>query len=109
MKIETENMSSNEIVKIGNLISFAGAIGMDVSGYGEAAVNKTSGNVYLWLEDYNFCLYIPTCGDQSVQACYSCPHDGEETIIDATSMSLEQIEQWAYDLCDLSQAKEGAA
>lgn len=34
-------------------------LGMDLSGYGEVAVNQNSGYTYLWIEDYNFSLYMP--------------------------------------------------
>ena len=33
-------------------------LNMNLSNYGEIAVNQNSGYTYLWLEDYNFTLYM---------------------------------------------------
>ena len=42
------------------LIQIAEEIGMEYAeSYGCVAVNQTSGNTYIWCEDYNFCLYMP--------------------------------------------------
>ena len=43
------NLCSNATRKIGLLITQASVLGMDLSGFGVADENTTSGNVYLWL------------------------------------------------------------
>lgn len=108
MKInESKNMTQNDWRKAGILLNHAGnVLGMDCSGYGEIDVNPRSGNVYLWLEGYNFCLYIGL-GSDTVIACYSCPIDGEEAIRKA-GKSLERLEAWASKLARKSDKKEGA-
>lgn len=40
------------------LISTALKIGMDLNGDSNIGINKNTGDVYLWLEDYNFVLYV---------------------------------------------------
>jgi hypothetical protein len=54
MEIRNNSMCSNEVRKAGLLLAKAAELGMDVTGYGEIAVNNSSGNVYIWLEDYAF-------------------------------------------------------
>jgi hypothetical protein len=70
---------------------------MDLSGYGEANENKTSGHVYLYLEDYNFTLCI-SLGSDEVQALWFSSVDGEEIEIEIGEMSLSDLETWASDL-----------
>lgn len=106
MNINTNDMVANEARKAGLLLAHAGKIGMNLGGYGELAVNQNSGNVYLWLEDYNFCLFVGLSNDDKVEACYSCPVDGEETMVDADEMSLDELEAWAQALAEESDSKE---
>jgi hypothetical protein len=83
---------------------------MNTKGYGEIAVNNNSGYTYLWLEDYNFTLYMPiSCELQKsdVYALYSCFYDGEETEMSLSNdTTLEDLENWASELDDLSRKKE---
>jgi len=102
MKIEM-NLTNNTARRAGALLTRAVELGMDVSGYGELGENARSGNVYLWLEDYNFCLYIAPCS-RVVMACYSCPQDGEETMRVA-GRNLYKLEQWAEKLARKSEEK----
>ena len=97
-----ENMGSWELQKAGFLITEAGKLGMDLSGYGELAVNPNSGNTYLWLEDYPFTLYMPiNCELQKtdITALWSNPEDGEEIekeLEDDTTLS--ELEAWCEKL-----------
>ena len=94
------------------LIQTAEEIGMDVDGYGELGANPNSGNVYLWSEDYPFCLYMPINCDlkeSDIWVCYSDPYDGEE-IEDALDEfnNLAAIEAWCEGLQEKSEEKENA-
>lgn len=86
-------------------------LGMDISGYGVLDVNPNSGNTYLWLEEYNFCLRMPTCCEleiSDVVASYTDSYDGEETEINLTRLTtLSELEKWACDLENKSQDKAG--
>ena len=93
----TSNLCANATRKIGLLITKASELGMDISGYGEASENTSSGNVYLWLEDYPFTLFIGL-GSDTIYANWSNPVDGEEEDIDIEAMPLFDIEAWAYKL-----------
>ena len=95
MEIKNENMCNNEVRKAGLLLVAASELGMNVSGYGELAVNYNSGNVYLWLEDYSFSLYIGLNPDRII-ACWSSSEDGREEFYfleDCTPLST--LEDWA--------------
>jgi hypothetical protein len=96
MEIKT-NLCSNAVRKIGLLITQAADLGMQLDGYGFADENKNSGNVYLWLEDYPFTLYIGL-GSDNIHAIWSNPNNGDEIELDTSKMNLSQLEDWAYAL-----------
>ena len=97
------NLSTNPMRKIGLLITKASELGMDLSGYGFADENQNSGNVYLWLQDYPFTLFIGL-GDDIIYASWSNPNNGEEEDIDIEAMPLFDIEAWANDLYNALEA-----
>jgi hypothetical protein len=91
-----ENLCNNAYRKIAKILTKAADLGMDLSGYGEASENTTSGHVYLWLEDYNFTLFI-SLGSDEVQALWTSPDEGEEIEIPVGDLTLAQLEQWTWD------------
>jgi hypothetical protein len=93
----TSNLCSNATRKIGLLITKASELGMDLSCYGVADENTSSGNVYLWLEDYPFTLYIGL-GSDSIYALWTNSNDGEEIEVEIGFMSLFDLQAWADDL-----------
>ena len=93
----TSNLCANATRKIGLLITKASDLGMDISGYGEANENQSSGNVYLYLENYNFTLFI-SLGSDEIYALWYSSVDGEEIEIEVGEMSLSDLETWASDL-----------
>ena len=106
MELIAHKMTANELRKAALLILKAADLEMNVSSYGEAAVNQSSGNVYLWLEDYPFSLYIAPSGGDRIHACWSNPENGEEETIDADNMTRRALETWAEAL--QAQADEDA-
>lgn len=95
----TQNLCGNALRKVALLITKASDLGMDVSGYGEAAENCNSGNVYLWLEDYAITLYIGL-GADTIYACCNNSETGEEYETPAEGKTLNQLLEWAYMVCD---------
>jgi hypothetical protein len=91
------NLCSNATRKIALLITKASDLGMDISGYGFADENQSSGNVYLWLEDYQFTLYIGL-GSDDIYASWSDPMNGDEEEIEVGNKTLAQLELWAEQL-----------
>lgn len=92
-----ENLCANAIRKIALLITKAADLGMDLSGYGHAAENPNNGNVYLWLEDYTFTLFI-SLGDDAINACWSSIYTDDEEIIPVDAMKLYQLEAWTDEM-----------
>jgi hypothetical protein len=92
-----ETLGNHAYRKIAKLLTKASDLGMDLSGYGEASENTSSGHVYLWLEDYPFTLFI-SLGADEVQALWSNPANGAETEIEVGQMSLFDLEHWAQTL-----------
>ena len=95
----TQNLCSNALRKVALLITKASDLGMDISGHGEAAENNNSGNVYLWLEDYPFTLYIGL-GGVDIYALWSSFEDGREEEIKTTGETLTSLIKWAEALSD---------
>jgi hypothetical protein len=101
-----ENLCANELRKVAILITKAVGIGMNPSSYGSAGVNGTNGNVYIWLEDYPFSLFIDLSGDDTIQACWSSFYTDDEETIDASDMTLHDLEAWADALNDKDTDRE---
>lgn len=95
----------NDHPKAARLITVAGRLGMDLSGYGELALNSKYKNIYLWLEDYSFCLFIDK--DDNLKALYTCFIDGTEILKDVSdSTTLDELDKWAMGLHEKSEGKE---
>lgn len=77
-------------------------LNMDLSGYGMVDVNQSSGYVYIWLEDYNFCLYLPINCDlkiSDVMVLHCALEDGEETEESLDNFNnLDAINDWIEKL-----------
>jgi hypothetical protein len=102
MEISTD-LCSNELRKAALLITEASRLGMSLNSYGNIGVNQNNGNVYLWLEDYPYSLFIDL-GSDDVQACWSNSDNGEEEFTDTAGLTLDLLNTWAYDLEEESQA-----
>ena len=94
------NLCSNAIRKIGLLITKASELGMEIDITPDEGPN--SGNVYLWLEDYAFTLYIGL-GSDDIYALWINPEDGEEIEIEVEGSDLSELESWANALYNDSQ------
>ena len=100
MEINTKDMVSNEIRKVALLITKAADLGMDLTSYGEAGVNESSGNVYLWLEDYAFTLYIPIGERNTIYALWMNTENGDEISTNIHGKNLERLLKWCKHLDD---------
>ena len=95
--MEIKLTGNSQLRKLAALILEASRIGMDLSGYGDAAENPSSGNVYIWLEDYPYCLYIGL-GSDTIYALWSDPDTGEEHIIETAGKSMSDLNAWVESL-----------
>jgi hypothetical protein len=102
MKINYEQMSIWEVEKASYLILTAKELGMQLDSYGEVSVNQNSGYTYIWLEDFNFSLYMPINCDlkrEDVYILYTDCETGEETEESLKHFeTLNDIEEWALKL-----------
>lgn len=107
MEINTKRLSANEVRKVALLITKASDLGMDICGNGFADVNPHSGNVYLWLEDYPFALYIAPCGEDDIYANWINPYDGEEHDRRVChSTDINKLHTWCARLQDEAEKAE---
>ena len=65
--------------------------GLSVDKYTQAAVNQSSGNVWVWSEDWPGCVYCSI--GFNVQWAFSCPDCGEEFDFD----TYAEMEEFAQD------------
>lgn len=82
MHTNFETMTGWEIEKASYLVLTAKKLGMKLDCYGELSVNSSSGYTYLWLENYDFTLYMPINCDLKKEDVYVLHTDsitGEET------------------------------
>jgi hypothetical protein len=101
-------LCANALRKVALLITKAADLGMDLTCYGNAAENENNGNVYLWLEEYTFTLYIPLCSDDAIHACWSSGYTDDEETIEVGAMTLHDLEAWGHDLNVKADKKESA-
>ena len=70
---------------------------MNLDCYGEIGVNNNSGYTYLWLEDYNFTLYMPINCELSkndIYALWTNMENGDEDEMTLGNSTIEDIEEW---------------
>jgi hypothetical protein len=105
MEINNKNLGNKQLRKIALLMTKASDLGMNLSSYGEVGENDRSGNVYLWLEDYPFTLFIDL-GSDDIQACWNSAMTDREEIIEVGKKCLFELESWAYKLENEDQQTE---
>jgi hypothetical protein len=101
----TQELCGNAKRKVGLLIKKACELDMNIMSFGEAGENPHSGNVYLWLEDYPFTLFIDL-GSDDIQACWNSAMTDREEIIEVGKKCLFELESWAYKLENEDQQTE---
>jgi len=107
MDYNLEAMTDWERKKAIFILNEAETLGIDTSAYGMLAVNDSSGYTYLWIEDYNFTLYMPINCElrkNEIQALWSSPEDGEEITKElTTNTTLAELESWAQEKSELTE------
>jgi hypothetical protein len=93
-----EAMDANEKRKIQLLTNKARNLGMDTEGRGEGAVNEYSGNVWIFLLEYPFTLYIPPCSYDEIYASWFNFNGGEHHEMPVQGKSLDQLIEWCISL-----------
>lgn len=101
MKISTQ-LQGWELEKALYLIKVAKDLNMQLGEFTIVDVNNTTGNVYLWDENYMFSLYMPiNCELQKsdVYVLYTDFDNGDEIEIDLADITnVDEIEYWINDI-----------
>ena len=98
MEINTKGMVNNELRKAALLIAKACDMNMDLTSYGEVGVNEYSGNVFLWVEDYPFTLYIPIGERNTIYALWTNTENGDEISTPTHGKNLDRLMKWCDSL-----------
>lgn len=99
IKIDKKYNTLSNTYQMGTLLQTAANLGIDISGYGELAVNQQSGNTYLWLEDYIWTLYITYGAKTKVSVLWSCPNCGNEIARTLNKLdTIDSLDEWASSL-----------
>jgi hypothetical protein len=102
MNFNVEKFNEWELEKAVFILATAQNLGMNLSAYGECAVNPNSGYTYLWLEDYDFALYMPINCEihkDDIYVLWSNPDNGTEIEQSLTNFTdLKDIENWCESL-----------
>ncbi len=79
--------------------------GLRLDKWCQAGVNQSSGNVYIWSEDWAGCVYCSLAGD--VCWSYSCGECGEEYDLDTEQECREYAEKHDYKCESCNPESEG--
>jgi len=86
-----ETFSGADLDRLTDCIYAVRKAGLSIDKYAQAGVNQSSGNVYIWSEDWAGCVYCSIGFD--VNWSYSCPECGEEFDFD----TYQELEAFAND------------
>jgi len=102
MEYKLNDMCAWERRKAIFLMGIAEDLGINLNSYGEVAVNNNSGYTYIWVEDYNFSLYMPIDCElkkSDVIALWTNSNNGEEEELNLKEdTTLKDIQVWAESL-----------
>jgi hypothetical protein len=98
MKLDFSRIKGTDLNKALQLIKTAQDLKMELECYGEVATNSRTGNVYLWLEDYPFVLFIGP-SDNIVRVLWTDTYTDEEVeeCLDTFS-DLDELYYWIEKL-----------
>ena len=100
-----EQFSGADLDRLADCIKAIREAGLSTSKYTQAGVNQSSGNVWVWDEDWQGCVACSIGFD--VSWYHSCPECGNEVEFDSYDQMVEYIE--AHDgQCDLCHESEEA-
>ena len=98
MNINFDKMGNCETEKMIKLLNKARDLGWELNDYGEAGVNSSSGNVYIWSEREPYTLFIDLGND--LMACKTDYETGEEEFMSVDIRDGEtsrfDLEDWAH-------------
>lgn len=102
MNFKLKDMCDWERKKAIFLMGEAEKLGYSLKDYGEVAVNKNSGYVYVWSEMHNFSLYMPINCElikTDIYALWTNSNNGnEEEMSLKEDTTLKDIEDWCESL-----------
>jgi len=108
-------MCSWELKKALYLITVAEELGMDLSGTGHVGVNYSSGYTYLWLEEYDFTLYMTINCElvkKDITVSWTNPDTGEEVerafAEENKPTTLKDLLTWAERFIDVGSSTKEA-
>lgn len=104
-----EQFSGADLDRLAECIKAIRAAGLSTDKYTQAGVNQSSGNVWVWSEDWAGCVYCSIGFD--VAWCYSCPECGEEHDFDSYEDLAHYAAKWAgeCDACSTNEEDEASA
>jgi hypothetical protein len=105
MEININKMCNWERKKSIYLMEIAeNKLNMDLSEYGFCDVNQSNGNVYIWLENYPFSIYLPiNCEltESDVIVLYTDNNHGDETELTLDNFDdIDDIYKWIEKIED---------
>ena len=92
-----DQFNGADLDRLSECIKAVRIAGLQIDKYAQAGVNQSSGNVYIWSEDWAGCVYCSIGFD--VQWSYSCSNCGEEFDFD----TYPECEEFAQDCNDHDQ------
>ena len=100
-----ETFSGADLDRLVECVKRVRAEGLTLDKYSQAGVNSTSGNVYIWSEDWAGCVYCAIGFD--VSWSYSCGNCGQEYDFDTEKECREYAEKHDYKCESCNPESEG--
>ena len=97
MNLITEEFQGADLERLNDCIKAIHRAGLRIGKHTQAGINQSSGNVWVWDEDWAGCVYCSIGFD--VAWMHSCPECGEETDCD-TYKELEAFIQEFDNECE---------
>lgn len=97
-----EQINGADLERLAECLKTIKAAGLSVDKYAQAGVNQSSGNVWVWSENWAGCVYCSI--DFDVQWSWSCGNCGEEydfdTYAEMQEFAEKQNEATVYEGCE---------
>ena len=97
MPLLNQEFAGADIIRFNKCLEIIVRDGLKIGNHTQAGLNTSSGNVWVWDEDWAGCIYCSIGFD--VAWCYSCPECGHEEDFDSYEALKKYADDWNHAAC----------
>ena len=98
MNLITEEFQGADLARLNDCIKAIHKAGLAIGKHTQAGINQSSGNVWVWDEDWVGCVYCSLGFD--VSWCYNCPECNTDTDFVTYQEMEEFVKSHDYNHCE---------